>query len=559
MKIFKNRDKLIIYGPIIIALAVVIGIVLGNYFTQLKVRSLISSEISRQTKSNRIGVGSGHGLSFTPKNDKINAALYYVLNDYVDSVPFGKITEEVIPSILKNLDPHSVYIPARDFEKYNEPLTGNFSGIGVLFNMNEDTVAIIRPIPNGPSDMVGILPGDRIVEVEGKVVAGVKMNSDEIVSMLKGEKGTTVKIRVMRKGEPELIDFEIVRDDIPIYSVDVHYMITDEIGYMKISNFAQTTFQEFMAAAEELKSKGMKKIIVDLRSNGGGIMDAAINIADQFLENGRLVVYTEGRSRPRKNEYATSKGILKENDVVIIIDEFSASASEILAGAIQDNDRGLIVGRRSFGKGLVQEQMSFPDGSAIRLTVAKYYTPTGRSIQKPYNGDLHDYHNDIAQRYMHGEFEYADSITFSDSLKYYTPGGKVVYGGGGIMPDRFVPVDTTYYSDYLNRATNLGLPHRFAFYYTDLYRESLEQLTTAEEIAAYLDDDKLKKEFIIFAESKGLPADAEGLAVSEKFLLTQIKAYVARNIIDNAGYYPIIRELDHTLKVAIETLEKTEV
>jgi carboxyl-terminal processing protease len=215
MKIFKNRDKLIIYGPIIIALAVVIGIVLGNYFTQLKVRSLISSEISRQTKSNRIGVGSGHGLSFTPKNDKINAALYYVLNDYVDSVPFGKITEEVIPSILKNLDPHSVYIPARDFEKYNEPLTGNFSGIGVLFNMNEDTVAIIRPIPNGPSDMVGILPGDRIVEVEGKVVAGVKMNSDEIVSMLKGEKGTTVKIRVMRKGEPELIDFEIVRDDIP--------------------------------------------------------------------------------------------------------------------------------------------------------------------------------------------------------------------------------------------------------------------------------------------------------------------------------------------------------
>ena len=266
------------------------------------------------------------------------------------------------------------------------------------------------------------------------------------------------------------------------------------------------------------------------------------------------MVYTEGRSRPRKNEYATSKGILKEDEVVIIIDEFSASASEILAGAIQDNDRGLIVGRRSFGKGLVQEQMSFPDGSAIRLTVAKYYTPTGRSIQKPYNGDLKDYYNDIAERYRHGEFENADSISFSDSLKYYTPGGKVVYGGGGIMPDRFVPVDTTYYSEYLNKATNLGLPHRFAFYYTDQHREELNNFTTAGEIVEYLDENKLKREFIQFAESKGLKTDYQGLNVSEKFLLTQIKAYVARNIIDNDGYYPIIKEIDHTLQVAIEEL-----
>ncbi len=554
MKIFKNKDRLIIYGPIIIALAVVTGILLGNLFTQLKVRSLISNEISRQTKGNRIGIGSGHGLNFTQKNDKINSALYYVLNDYVDSVPFDKINEEVVPAILKNLDPHSVYIPARDFQKYNEPLTGNFSGIGVLFNMNEDTVAIIRPLPNGPSDMVGILPGDRIVEVEGTVVAGVEMDNEEIVSMLKGEKGTTVRIKVKRRGKPELIDFEIVRDDIPIYSVDAHYMVNDETGYVKISSFAQTTYQEFIDAVEDLKTRGMNKVIIDLRSNGGGIMDAAIKIADQFLEHSRLVVYTEGRSRPRKNEYATSKGILKENEVVIIIDEFSASASEILAGAIQDNDRGLIVGRRSFGKGLVQEQMSFPDGSAIRLTVAKYYTPTGRSIQKPYNGDLKDYYNDIADRYRHGEFENADSISFSDSLKYYTPGGKVVYGGGGIMPDRFVPVDTTYYSEYLNKATNLGLPHRFAFHYTDQHREELNAFTTASQIAEYLDEDKLKREFIQFAESKGLKTDYEGLNVSEKFLLTQIKAYVARNIIDNDGYYPIIKEIDHTLQVAIEEL-----
>ena len=557
MRIFKNRDRLIIYGPIIIALAVVTGIVLGNFFTQLKVRSLISNEITRQTKSNRIGIGSVHGLNFTQKNDKINSALYYVLNAYVDTVPFNKINEEVVPAILKNLDPHSVYIPARDFEKYNEPLTGNFSGIGVLFNMNEDTVAIIRPIVNGPSDMVGILPGDRIVEVEGTVVAGVKMDNEDIISMLKGEKGTTVRIKVKRRGVPELIDFEIVRDDIPIYSVDVHYMVNDETGYVKISSFAQTTYQEFMVAVEDLKSRGMNKVIVDLRSNGGGIMDAAIKFADQFLEDGRLVVYTEGRSRPRKNEYSTSKGILKEDEVVIIIDEFSASASEILAGAIQDNDRGLIVGRRSFGKGLVQEQMSFPDGSAIRLTVAKYYTPTGRSIQKPYNGNLKDYYNDIAERYRHGEFENADSIFFSDSLKFYTPGGKVVYGGGGIMPDLFVPVDTTYYSEYLNKATNLGLPHRFAFYYTDQHREKLNEFTTAGEIAGYLDEEELKREFIQFAESKGLKTDHEGLTVSEKFLLTRIKAYVARNIIDNDGYYPIIKEIDHTLQIAIEQVEKT--
>ncbi len=555
MKIFKNRDKLIVYGPIIIALAVIIGIVLGNYFTQLKVRSLISKEISQQSRNNRTGIGAAQGLNFSSKNDKINSAIYYVLNDYVDSVPFGEISEDVIPAILKNLDPHSVYIPARDFEKYNDPLTGNFSGIGVLFNMNEDTVAIIRPIVNGPSDMVGILPGDRIVEVEGKTVAGVNMESDDIVSMLKGEKGTTVKIKVKRRGEPEPIDFEIVRDDIPIYSVDAKYMVNDEIGYVKISNFAQTTFQEFITAVEELKSQGMKKIIVDLRSNGGGIMDAAINIADQFLEDDRLVVYTEGRSRPRKNEYSTSKGILKEDDVAIIIDEFSASASEILAGALQDNDRGIIIGRRSFGKGLVQEQMSFPDGSAIRLTVAKYYTPTGRSIQKPYNGDLQDYYNDIAERYLHGEFENADSISFSDSLKYYTPGGNVVYGGGGIMPDIFVPVDTTYYSEYLNKATNLGLPHRFAFYYTDLHREELKKLTSADEITGYLDDQELKRAFIEFAESKGLETDKEGLAVSEKFLLTNIKAYIARNILNNDGFYPIIKEVDPTLQAAIEALQ----
>lgn len=555
MRIF-NRDKLIVFAPIVIAVVLVLGILLGNFFTQMRVRSIISSEITRQTTGGKLNIGSSNAFNLAPKNDKINSALYYVLNDYVDSVPVGKISESAIPAILKNLDPHSVYIPARDFSKYNEPLTGNFSGIGVMFNMNEDTVAIISTIPNGPSEIVGILPGDRIVEVEGTVVAGVKMPSDDVVAKLKGKKGTTVKIKVKRRGEKDLLNFEIIRDDIPLYSVDVHYMITDEIAYMKISTFAQTTYQEFLAAVEELKAQGMQKMIIDLRTNGGGIMDAAINIADQFLEEGKLIVYTEGRSRPRKNDYATSKGVLKDDKVVLLMDEFSASASEILAGAIQDNDRGLIIGRRSFGKGLVQEQMSFPDGSAIRLTVAKYYTPTGRSIQKSYSHGREEYYNDLSTRYMNGEFENADSITFNDSLKFITPGGKIVYGGGGIMPDVFVPVDTTFYSEYLQKATNLGLMHRFAFYYTDLHREQLNEMENAEEISNYLDDTQLEKDFTKYAEEKGLKTDPSGLNISETFILTQIKAYVARNIMDNMGYYPIMKNIDHTLMVAVDTLSK---
>lgn len=549
-----KRNKLIIYGPLILAIVLIFGIFLGNIFTQLRVRNIISNEITRQTAKGRSGLMGGSGLSLTPKNDKISTALYYVLNDYVDSVPLGKINEKVIPAILENLDPHSVYIPAKDFEKYNEPLTGNFSGIGVLFNMNEDTVAIISTIPNGPSELVGILPGDRIVEVEDSLVAGVNMPSDDIVSMLKGKKGTPVRIKVKRRGHPELLDFEIIRDDIPIYSVDVHYMINDEIGYVKISTFAQTTPREFLSAIQDLKSQGMKKIIVDLRSNGGGIMESAIDLSDQFLKEGKLIVYTEGRSRPRKNDYSTSKGILKDNDVALLIDEFSASASEIFAGAIQDNDRGLIIGRRSFGKGLVQEQMSFADGSAIRLTVAKYYTPTGRSIQKPYKNGRQDYYSDLSRRYIHGEFENKDSISFPDSLKYVTAGGKVVYGGGGIMPDVFVPVDTIYYSEYLRKATNLGLIHRFAFKYTDIHREALKNLNTAEEIANYLKKMDLLSEFVQFAEENGLKTDQKDLNISREFITTQIQAYVARNVIDNIGYYPIMLELDKALNVAIDTL-----
>ncbi len=363
-----------------------------------------------------------------------------------------------------------------------------------------------------------------------------------------------MKVTIYRRSEKAPIDFEITRDDIPIYSVDVAYKVNENTGYIKISQFAQTTYHEFIQAIERLKTQGVEKLIIDLRRNGGGIMDAATMIADQFLEEGQLIVYTEGRTRPRENEYATSRGMLKNDKVVVLMDETSASASEILAGAIQDNDRGLVIGRRSFGKGLVQEEMRFGDGSALRLTVARYYTPTGRSIQRSYENGKEDYYHDYAERWMRGELEHEDSIKFDDSQRFVTPGGKIVYGGGGIMPDVFVPVDTSGASDYYNKARSLGLMYRFAFYYTDIHRSSLDQFTTARDIEGYLDDQDLLPQFITYASEKGVKPDYKDIRNSEEVLQKTIKAYVARNIIDNDGFYPIIADIDQTLKVAIDTI-----
>lgn len=457
---------------------------------------------------------------------------------------------------MEELDPHSLYIPASEFQRFSEPLVGNFSGIGVSFNMADDTVAIINTIPNGPSELVGILPGDRIVIVNDSLVAGMNLPSDDIVNMLKGPRNSVVKVTIYRRGVKELMDFEITRDDIPIYSVDVAYMVDKNTGYIKISQFAQTTYREFMEAIEKLKSKGARKLILDLRGNGGGIMEAAIRIADQFLDEGQLIVYTEGRTRPRENEFATSRGILKDDRLVILIDETSASASEILAGAIQDNDRGLLIGRRTFGKGLVQEEMRFNDRSALRLTVARYYTPTGRSIQKPYENGREDYYHDLNERIMRGELEHQDSIKFDTSQKFVTPGGKIVYGGGGIMPDLFVPVDTTSISDFYNRVRSLGLMYRFAFHYTDLHRSVLEQFTTAGDIEAYLDDQQIISQFVNYAKEKGVQPDYDDIRTSRHVMEKSIKAYVARNIIENEGFYPIIAEIDNVLQVAIDTISK---
>jgi len=529
------NKRRITFLPLVLAIFLVGGMLLGNM-------------LSRLSKSDRFQI--------YPKNSKISNVIDYISAEYVDSINTNSLVDKTIPEILKQLDPHSLYIPAVDLQEYNEPLEGNFSGIGVQFNMQEDTVAIVNTIKNGPSEKAGILAGDRIVRVDDSLVAGVNMNSDDIVKMLKGKRGTQVDVAIARRGVDDLIDFIITRDNIPLYSVDVHYMITDDIGYIKISNFSRTTYKEFTDAVTALNEQGLKKLILDLRANGGGYLDAATQITDEFLEKGKLIVYTEGFSQPRRDAYATSNGELIDKDIVVLIDEFSASASEILAGAIQDNDRGTIVGRRSFGKGLVQEQTTFSDGSALRLTIARYYTPTGRCIQRPYDNGMEEYYHDLQVRFNRGEFVEQDSIRFADSLQYTTPGGKIVYGGGGIMPDVFVPYDTTLFTPYFIRVRNRGIIYRFAFKFTDDHRGELQVFNNHMDISEYLDQQKLLSRFVEFAEGKGIKRNVEEIIISEKLIITQLKAYIARNILDNPGFYPIIQDIDPTLLKGIEVLSE---
>ena len=488
------------------------------------------------------------------RNDKLNSILNIIESNYVDSVNRNDLVETAIPAILKKLDPHSVYIPAKDLARANEPLEGNFEGIGISFNMLTDTILVISTIPGGPSEKMGLLPGDKILFVNDSLVAGKHISDEKVMGMLKGPKGTVVRIKILRSGQKELLPFEITRDKIPIYSIDVDYMVNSNTGYIRINNFAITTFDEFMKGLRELKDQGMTSLIVDLRGNSGGIMDASIQIANQFLIEGQLIVYTKGRASPRNEAKATGKGEFETGELVVLIDEWSASASEILAGAIQDNDRGTIIGRRSFGKGLVQEPVSFADGSGMRLTIARYYTPTGRSIQKPYNNGFEEYFDDFHKRSINGEFEVSDSTHFSDSLKFTTPGGRIVYGGGGIMPDKFVPVDTSGVSPYFVKTRSLI--YRFALRYTENNRQELKKFTAALEMDKFLDRQHLLDQFVQYAAVNKIKADPDGLKTSKEIIHTQIKAYIARNILDNKGFYPIWENIDTTLKYAIGFLKK---
>ena len=490
------------------------------------------------------------------RNDKLNSIINIIESDYVDSVSRSDLVEAAIPAILRKLDPHSVYIPARDLARANEPLQGNFDGIGISFNLLTDTILVISTIPGGPSEKIGLLAGDKIIYVNDSLVAGKNLSDERVMAMLKGPRGTVVRIKVLRKGNNDLLPFEITRDKIPIYSVDVGYMVNENTGYIRINNFAVNTFEEFIKTLRVLKEQGLTSLILDLRQNSGGVMESAIRIANQFLKDGEMIVYTKGRSQPRNEARATGKGEFETGNLVVLIDEFSASASEILAGAVQDNDRGIIIGRRSFGKGLVQEPVTFADGSGMRLTIARYYTPTGRSIQKPYNNGFDEYFDDLNSRFEHGEFRVSDSIRFADSLRFITPGGRVVYGGGGIMPDVFVPVDTSGISPYFLSVR--PLIYRFALKYTEDNRESLKKYSDAYSIEKYLDGQRIFEKFTEFASANGISKDRNGLLISGKRISIELKAYIARNILDNKGFYPIWEKNDSTLKFAIDYIKKNQ-
>ncbi len=522
--------------PVLIAASVAGGIILGNLLRQ------------------------NSQPSFTPlgysRPNKLTTILQLIENGYVDTVNTADIIEHTIPVLLENLDPHTAYIPAKEMQGVQEEMQGNFSGIGVQFSIQEDTVRVIEIISGGPSWKVGILPGDRIVTVNDSLIAGVQVQNNTVLKLLRGEKNTMVRVGVIRKGNAKPIEFEIVRDDIPLVSVDVAYMIDDETGFIKITRFSERTYDEFMQGMQKLKDAGAGKVIVDLRQNPGGSLPSVLQIVDEFLEKGEPILYTEGVNQSKKTYKASGKNRWKDQKIFVLIDEFSASASEIFAGAMQDNDRGLVIGRRSFGKGLVQEQIPLMDGSALRLTVARFYTPSGRCIQKSYDNGNDAYYQDLYSRFSHQEQLFADSIQFNDSLKYYTRSGRMVYGGGGIMPDIFIPMDTTGNSEYFDQIYRKGLIYTFAYAYADNHRERLSQLESADAIDQYLESRDILTEFVQYAQGKGVARNANGLKDSGKIINAQVKAYIARNIFGEEGFYPIIRQIDNTLLEAIKVSKK---
>ena len=487
---------------------------------------------------------------------KYDEVMHYINKMYVDTVKGSELEEEAIIAMMEELDPHSQYIPKEEFDAVNDPLLGSFEGIGVQFRIVQDTVTIVNTIKGGPSEKVGVMAGDRIVYVDDSLIAGVKIKNDNVMRLLKGPKGTKVKVKNYRRGVKGLLEFTITRDVIPTYSVDIAYLLDDTTGYIKLSKFSATTHREFVEAAKKLKKEGMKRLVLDLRGNGGGYLGEAVDIADEFLPKGSLVVFTEGRFRPKTEFKARKKGLLENMPVAVLIDDESASASEIVAGALQDNDRGTIVGRRSFGKGLVQEQVMLSDNSAIRVTVARYYTPTGRCIQKPFTGGkLEDYLYESVDRYTNGELFSEDSIHLDTTLKYFTPKGKVVYGGGGIMPDVYVPLvnDSTEY--YFNRIVNLGVLYQYAFDYCDRHRKELNRYKTVTEFdRSFRVTDAMFNELVKEAEKKGIKGNEieKGVARRETDIL--LKAYIARDLFDDEGFYPLYRPMDDILQKALEAL-----
>ena len=533
----KNRTSR--FMPVIVAVSIVTGILIGTFY-------------ANHFSGNKLGI-------INTSSNKLNALLRIIDDQYVDTVNMGELVEDAMPQILGELDPHSSYIPAKDLEAVNSDLKGSFSGIGIQFTIQQDTIHVNNVIQGGPSEKVGLMAGDRIIEVDDSAFVGKIVTNYESMKRLKGPKGSEVKLGVFRPGEKETLHFTIVRGDIPVKSVDAAYMLNDKFGYIKVNKFGETTYPELLISLAKLNQANCEGVVIDLRGNTGGYMGAAIQMVNEFLPKNRLIVYTQGRKSPRENYTSNGTGSSQKMPIVVLMDEGSASASEIFAGAIQDNDRGTIVGRRSFGKGLVQQPIEFSDGSAIRLTIARYYTPSGRCIQKPYEkGKESEYELDLLTRYEHGEFFSADSIKQDETEVYHTRLGRPVYGGGGIMPDIFVPQDTTGMTSYFRMAANRGLIIRYTFDYTDQNRSTLQKYDTPEKMEAYLKGQNLLNKFAAWAEKKGLKRRNNLMMKSRRLFEMSLYGNIIYNMLGMEAYVEYLNESDKTVLKAVEILEKGE-
>ncbi len=533
----KKNNKMKKYTPTLLVLSALIGTFIGFYLADIQQKTII--------------IPSGM--------NKVDELMELVHRCYVDSLEMNEIIEKTMPKILTELDPHSTYIPAKDLEATNADLRSSFSGIGIRFLIEEDTIHISDIIRGGPSEQVGLMPGDRIITINDTLFVGKICTNDAAMSKLKGPGGTKVKIGVKRWGEKELLNFNITRGEIPVQSIEASYMIDNKWGYIQVEKFAENTFSEFIISLARLALQKSQGLIIDLRGNGGGYMGVAIQMANEFLDKGDMIVYTEGMHQPRSTDYANGRGKFKNTPLVILTDEGSASASEILAGTIQDNDRGIIIGRRTFGKGLVQQPFEFMDGSAVRLTIARYYTPSGRCIQKPYTkGNAEDYAMDIVHRYERGEFFSQDSIHQNDSIVYKTRLGRPVYGGGGIMPDIFVSSDTSDVSSYFSQAVSKGLVRQYTFKYSDVNRPKLSQYKKYEEMIEYLKQQGLVDDFVKFASAKGHKPRYWQIERSRKRLEQTIFANIIYNSLGMLEHVKYINTFDTTVLKAIEVLEKGE-
>ncbi|MCA6380792.1 MAG: S41 family peptidase [Cytophagales bacterium] len=487
---------------------------------------------------------------------KLREVLTLVKKEYVDETKTEGLVEDAIAHLLSQLDPHSAYISSKDRISANEDLKGNFEGIGIEFNIFHDTLTVITTLSGGPSEAVGLRSGDKIIKVDDKVIASTKLTNLDVQRYLKGPKGSEVKIEVLRKNKKEPITFTIIRDKIPQFSVDASYMVDQEIGYIKINRFSQTTYDEMMEAMAKLKKEGMKKLVLDLQGNPGGYMDQAISVADEFLPAGEKIVFTKGQeTKYNENAMATNKGDFEKGDLIVLVNEGSASASEIVSGALQDNDRALVVGRRSFGKGLVQRPFDLNDGSEVRLTISRYYTPSGRSIQKPYENS-EDYDKDITKRYKNGEFFTADSVKFNDSLKYKTLNGRTVYGGGGIMPDYFVPLDTTLTSRYFNELSYANVLREYAFNYGDQNGKALEQKGYKDYLQNFEVGDVMLNQVVELGKKNNIKPDLKDLQLNKKLFQVYLKAEIARKVWGNSAFYPIFNETNEVLQQAIKLFDR---